>query len=165
MITESESLAQPLREEVQEHGALLNLFEEQQTAILRREPDLVLSIAEAITRQVELIRSCQRRRAEAAQAVASELGYAENTPLLGLITHFPAVAQPMLKALVTEVNRLIRQTRRRARQNQMLLARTIETSQEILQRLNPETITKTYSAKGRVEIGTSTAERRWAVKS
>jgi flagellar biosynthesis/type III secretory pathway chaperone len=165
MITESESLAQPLREEVQEHGALLNLFEEQQTAILQREPDLVLNLAEAITRQLDLIRSCQRRRKEAARVAATEQGCAEHLPLSALISHFPAAAQPMLAALMVEVNRLIRQTRRRARQNQMLLARTIETSQQILQRLSPDTITKTYSSDGRVEIGASTAERRWAAKS
>ena len=44
-MTDWELLVQPLRDEVQEHGALLNLFEEQQAAILRREPDLVLTVA------------------------------------------------------------------------------------------------------------------------
>jgi flagellar biosynthesis/type III secretory pathway chaperone len=71
----------------------------------------------------------------------------------------------MLEALMAEVNRLIRQSRRRARQNQMLLARTIETSQQILQRLRPDTITKTYSSNGRIEIGATTGERRWTTKS
>lgn len=165
MIIESELLAQPLRMEVQEHGALLNLFEEQQAAILRREADLVLNISEAITRQLDLVRSCQRRRNEAARAAAAEQGCAENISLSALIVHFPEAAQPMLEALMAEVNRLIRQSRRRARQNQMLLARTIETSQQILQRLRPDTITKTYSSNGRIEIGASTAEGRWATNS
>ena len=62
----------PLRDEMQEHGALLNLFEEQQAAILRREPDLVLSVAEAITKQLELIRACQKRRKAAVRAAAAK---------------------------------------------------------------------------------------------
>lgn len=165
MITDSESLAPSLRAEVQEHGALLNLFEEQQAAILRREPDLVLNLAEAITRQLDLIRSCQRQRKDAVRATALEAGCAENIPLSALIPHFQTAAQPLLEALMTEVNRLIRQTRRRARQNQMLLARTIETSRLILERLKPGSMSKTYSANGRVEVGASTIEGRLAAES
>lgn len=160
-----ESLVQPLRDELQEHGALLNLFEEQQAAILRREPELVLSVADAITRQAGLIRECQKRRKEAVQAVAAEVGSRKETPLSELVRHFPPAAWPMLQALIQEVNRLVRQTRRRAQQNQMLLARTIEISQEILRRVNPTCVTKTYSAKGRVEIGAPAAETRCVARS
>jgi flagellar biosynthesis/type III secretory pathway chaperone len=165
MIDDWELLAQPLREEMQEHGALLNLFEEQQAAILRREPDLVLTAAEAITKQLDLIRECQKRRSVAVRATAVGAGCAETTPVSKLIRYFPPAAWPLLQALVTEVNRLVRQTRRRARQNQMLLARTIEISQEMLQRLSPGSVTKTYSAQGRVEIGAAAAAGRCVARS
>ena len=164
-MTDWELLVQPLRDEVQEHGALLNLFEEQQAAILRREPDLVLTVADAITKQLELIRSCQQCRKEAVRAAAIDTGCPEDTSLIKLIPNFSATAWPLLRALVSEVNRLVRQTRRRARQNQMLLARTIEVSQELIQRLNPGTITRTYSADGRVEIGATAAEKRCMARS
>ncbi|HEX4666441.1 MAG TPA: flagellar protein FlgN [Chthoniobacterales bacterium] len=160
-----ESLVQPLRDELQEHGALLNLFEEQQAAILRREPDLVLSVADAIARQADLIRECQKRRKEAVHAIAAEVGSPNEAPLSELIRHFPPAACPMLEALISEVSRLVRQTRRRAQQNQMLLARTIEVSQQILQRISPSTVTKTYSAKGQVEIGAPAAESRCVARS
>ncbi len=163
MNSDWELLVQPLRDEMQEHGALLNLFEEQQNAILRREPDLVLKVAEAISSQAEIIRDCQKRRVAAVRAAALAAECAEDTSLLRLIPHFPAPAGPLLEALVSEVNRLVRQTKRRARQNQMLLARTIEVSQEILQRLNPGSLSKTYSAQGRVEIGAT--ERRTRARS
>jgi len=159
MITDWEFLAQALREEMQEHGALLNLFEEQQAAILRREPDLVLSVADSIANQVELIRTCQKRRKEAARLTATEAGCEKDSPLSELIPFFPSAAWPLLRALVSEVNRLVRQTRRRARQNQMLLARTIEVSEEMLKRLNPGLMTKTYSPNGRVEMAAAAAER------
>ncbi len=165
MITNWEPIVQPLRDELQEHGALLNLFEEQQAAILQRQPDVVLSVADAISEQVELIRECQRRRKDVVHATATEAGFPKDLPLSGLIQHFPTAAEPLLQALIGEVNRLVRQTRRRARQNQMLLARTIEVSQEILQRISPSTVTRTYSAKGRVEIGAVAAETRCVARS
>lgn len=165
MIIESETMARPLREELQEHGALLNLFEEQQDAILRRQPDVVLILAEAIAKQAELIRVCQKRRKEVVRAAAAEAGCPQETSLFGLLPYFPQAARPMLEALVDEVNRLVRQTRRRARQNQMLLVRTIEVSQQVLQRLNPGTVTKTYAANGQIEIGAAAAQGRWLAKS
>ena len=155
MSTDWEHLVQPLRDEMQEHGALLNLFEEQQAAILRREPDMVLHIAETIARQAELIRECQKRRVVAMRAAAARAGCAEDTALTKLLPYLPAEALPLLQALISEVNRLVRQTRRRARQNQMLLARTIEASQELLERFNPGTVSKTYSSRGRVELGST----------
>jgi flagellar biosynthesis/type III secretory pathway chaperone len=155
MSTEWEFLIQPLRDEMQEHGALLNLFEEQQAAILRREPDLVLHVAEAITKQAELIRECQKRRTIALRAAAVKAGCAEEIAFSKLLPHLPEPAWPLLQALTGEVNRLVRQTRRRARQNQMLLARTIEVSQELLRRFSPGAVSKTYSAQGRVAIDTT----------
>ena len=160
MSTDWEYLVQPLREEMQEHGALLNLFEEQQAAILRREPDLVLHVAEAITKQAEVIRECQKRRTLALRAAAAKAGCAENIALTKLLPYLPEATWPLLQALIGEVNRLVRQTRRRARQNQMLLARTIEASQELLQRLDPGTVSKTYSAQGRVAIGATAGSCR-----
>src|SRR4051812_20134239 len=98
MSTDSELLIESLRAEVQEHGALLNLFEEQQAAILRREPDLVLNLAETITRQLDLIRSCQRRRKDEVRAAALVAGCAENIPLSALISHLQPAVQPLLEA-------------------------------------------------------------------
>ncbi|HEY2801340.1 MAG TPA: flagellar protein FlgN [Chthoniobacterales bacterium] len=165
MITDWECLVQPLRDELQEHGALLNLFEEQQAAILGRQPDLVLHIAEAINKQVAIIRDCHKRRKASVCLLAREAQCPESTPLSALIPYFPGAAWPLLRALVSEVNRLVKQTKRRARQNQMLLARTIEVSQEILQRLNPGSLIKTYSPEGRVEVGATAAKGRVVARS
>ena len=60
--------------------------------------------------------------------------------------------RPLIEALADEVNRLIAHTRRRAQQNQMLLARSVELTQELISRLSPKAVSKTYSAGGRVKI-------------
>ena len=60
--------------------------------------------------------------------------------------------RPLVEALATEVNRLIGKVRRRAQQNQMLLARTIEVTQELCEKLKPGTVTRTYAPDGKMKI-------------
>jgi len=164
-MSEWELLAQSLREELQEQGALLTIFREQQEAILQRQPDLVLSLSEAINGQVEVVRQRQKQRRQATRNVALQAGQAENASLSQVIAAVPAAAGLMLQALATEVNRLIKQTKRRAEQNQMLLARTIEISQAVLERLSPGTVIKTYSRTGQLELGATGARRDCVARS
>jgi flagellar biosynthesis/type III secretory pathway chaperone len=58
----------------------------------------------------------------------------------------------MVEALADEVNRLISHTRKKAQQNQMLLARSLELAQDLVTRLSPRSVSKTYSARGRLKI-------------
>lgn len=160
MITEWESLVEALRNEVQEHGGLLNLFAQQQDAILGRDPDLVLVVTDLIGIQAETIDRCRRAR----EALVADCAAVSNQPpdvaLRVLIPFFPEPVRPLLEALIDEVNGLVSRTKRKARQNQMLLARSIEVSQQILERLNPGGITKTYSNNGRVSIGVTASASR-----
>ena len=72
---------------------------------------------------------------------------------------------PLVQALITEVNRLITLARLRAQQNQMLLARTIELTQDIVSTLSPGTVTRTYSPQGRMKIKASAGVGRLLEKS
>ena len=54
MITAWETLADALRNELQEYGELLNLFDKQQAAILKRDPDTVLVLNDSITAPPEV---------------------------------------------------------------------------------------------------------------
>lgn len=165
MITDWEPLAQALRDEMKEHGGLLNLFDEQQAAILRREPDAVLAVIESISMQARTIDFCRKQREALVKQCAAAVNLPEESPLSHLLTHFTEAVRPLLQALIDEVNHLISRTKKRARQNQMLLARSIEVSQQILQRLNPEAVTKTYSPKGRVQIAALSARPRYLARS
>lgn len=148
-----EALVEALREEMQEYGALLNLFDEQQTAILQRLPDVVLTVDGSIHAQLRETRSRRSRREGLVRDTASAMGHAPESSLKTLIECFPENVRPLLKALIEEVNRLITKVKRRAGQNQMLLARSIEVSQEILRRLNPENLTQRYTQNGKLKIG------------
>ena len=79
-------------------------------------------------------------------------GLPPKTTLRTLTPHFRPALRPLIEALVDEVNRLIAQTRRCAQQNQVLLARSVELAEEMMTRLNPRAVSKTYSARGKVNI-------------
>ena len=145
-----EQIIDALRSEMQEYGGLLNLFDRQQNAILNRKPDEVADSDQAIDAQLAAVRA---RRSQRENLVAALTPDADPHPtLLQTILHFPQAMRPLVEALATEVNRLIAKVRRRAQQNQMLLARTIEVTQELCEKLKPGTVTRTYAPDGKMKI-------------
>jgi len=146
-----EFITECLRNELQEYGALLALFEEQQANLLRRDADQVASLAISIEEQARATHSSRERREQCVSDFASKHGCPADTSLRQLLPHFPAEVQPLLHALIDEINHLIHRIRRDARQNQMLLTRAVEAHDEALRTLMPDTFkTRTYSARGAV---------------
>lgn len=164
MINDWQLLADALRKEVEEYGGLLNLFDQQQAALLRRDADSVLTAVGSIESQIKTIDQCRKDREAVARDCCAQIGQAIDLPLRTLVHHFAEPVQPLLNALIEEVNSLIIRAKRRAQQNQMLLSRSIEVTQQILQRLHPTGISKTYSAKGQVSVAVSDGEVRCIAK-
>lgn len=154
-----------LREEVAEYGALLNCFDEQQSAILARDPEAVTMADETISLQLVTTRDRRRHREILVAELAAVSGQPTHSSLTALKPLFAEPMGPLVQALITEVNRLITLARRRAQQNQMLLARTIELTQEIVSTLSPGTVTRTYSPQGRMKIKASAGVGRLLEKS
>ena len=150
-----EFITECLRNELQEYGALLALFEEQQANLLRRDADQVAALAMSIEEQARATHSCRERREECVSAFALKQGCPFDTSLRQMLPHFPCEVQPLLNALIDEINHLIHRIRRDARQNQMLLSRAVEAHDEALRTLMPDTFkSRTYSPRGAVSIGT-----------
>ncbi len=152
-----QSIADHLRNELQGYGGLLALFEEQQANLLRRNPDAVLELAHTIETQARATTEQRLQREMAVRSLAEGCGYASDTPLRELLPLFPSEVQPMLDALVDEINHLIHRVRRGARQNQMLLGRAVEMRQQMLTALRPAAFVKTYSPRGEVTVATNDA--------
>ena len=76
----------------------------------------------------------------------------KTTRLMDLVTRFPGPMQPMLRAMVEELTRIADHVRRKANQNQMLLARSIEVIRDLLEELTPMNSARTYENDGRVKI-------------
>jgi flagellar biosynthesis/type III secretory pathway chaperone len=165
MTMHCDNLIEALRAEVQEYGELLSLFNDQQAAILDRDPSTVLVIQDTIKAQLSNIGACRKRREAAAKELALSIGEEVGSSVKQLIEKCEETVRPLLSALIYEVNQLISKTRRRGHQNQMLLARSIEVSQQILERLNPGGITKTYSRRGQISLTRGGSEPKYLARS
>jgi len=151
-----ELIAHSLRDELQEYGGLLGLFEEQQTALFRRDAGGVLTLVHAIEDHARVASLKRLKREQLVRDFALSQGRPGNSTLRALISQFPEEVRPMMEALIDEVNRLIHRTRKFAQQNVQLLQRAVEMHQEALRTLRPESFTKTYSPRGRVSVAAAT---------
>lgn len=147
-------LVELLRHEVQEYGGLYNLLERQQKEIFQRDPEQVMKTNEEIEHYLTDMGGLRERREELVRQMARARKADEEQPLSKLLHCFPDFMQPMLQALVDEINQMIRRTRHKARQNQMLLSRTMELNHELMRSLQPDNYNKTYSKQGKVNVKT-----------
>jgi hypothetical protein len=116
-------LVTALRVELEEYGALLRAYEAEQQALLDRKLERAREQSAEIEVQRVKARLCRKRREKLAVTIAQSNGCAQQTSLRELVPFFPPAVRPMIEALTDEVNRLINHTRRRAQQNEALLAR------------------------------------------
>lgn len=150
------AIAESLRAEIAEFGGLLHLFEQQQQALFTRDAGNVLRISTEIEDQVRQLNDARLRREKLVASFALGLGQAATATLRSLFPLIDADARPLLDALINEVNRLVHRVRRLTRQNHTLLARTIESHQEMLRTLRPDTFMQTYTAGGRKAVTSHT---------
>jgi flagellar biosynthesis/type III secretory pathway chaperone len=156
-----QSLADGLRTELAEYGALLGLFEEQQKNLFAREAAEVLRLAHAIEAQAHTLQTCRREREQRVSSFALAHGQPARATLRSLLPFCEAAARPLIEALIDEVNRLLHRVRRVSRHNHTLLSRTVELHQETLRLARPDAFTQTYAPNGRVTLGAVRATPAW----
>lgn len=145
-------IADCLRHEVAEYGALFSLYEDQQSRLFKHDADSVLRLGGDIEVQVRVLHDCRRQREATVAGYAGANGQPSSATIRALFPTFPQDACPLIEALIKEINVLIHRVRRIARHNHMLLARTVELRQQILRQLLPGTFSQTYSPKGRLSM-------------
>jgi flagellar biosynthesis/type III secretory pathway chaperone len=158
-----EPLVDALRAELEEYGALFNHLTRQQDEIFARKVDIVLEINGEIDNQSRIIADARERRIEVMSSLAAQAQLAPTTRLTAMLELFPDFVRPLLEALVRDINLMINRTRRKARQNHILLARAVELTQETLRLLQPGTFTKTYARSGQVSVTGEKTSRYQAV--
>jgi flagellar biosynthesis/type III secretory pathway chaperone len=146
-----EDLLGLLRDELQEYGGLIGLLSAQQQNILERRPESLLEINQSVQTQMEASQMLQRRRQGFVTSLAHSFGAPAESNLSELIPHFPDVTRPMFESLVEEINNLISKIRSKIEQNQRLLSRLSEVTEQILSVTNPSAHSKTYSRSGNVQ--------------
>ena len=143
-----EELLVMLRDELQEYGGLVGLLSAQQQSILNRRPDSLLEINQSVQTQMEASQMLQRRRQGFVSSLASSYGEPGESTLSELVPHFPDVTQPMFQSIIEEINSLISKIRRKIEQNQRLLTRLTEVTDQILGVTDPGSHSKTYDKSG-----------------
>ena len=139
-----------LQNELQEYGGLLHLFDRQQQCIVHQDPTGFLDINMDVDEQIAKLTQIRYNREELVRQSALVAGKPEDITLSALTHSFQPEHQPLLKALIDEINDLITRTQRRTRQNRMLLAQCVESARQLLAVRNPGAMPGTYGAHGQV---------------
>ncbi len=158
-----DEMAQALRAELQEYGGLLGLLEDQQSAILRGEPDSFLDLGTAVHEQTSLLGAHRACREKAVRHFSSGCRQPETSTLVELLVHMPPSEAGMIGALVEEINALIGRTQRRLRQNHLLLARCVTAAQQAMVLASSGEIMSTYGRAGAVKHTIAADPARLAV--
>jgi flagellar biosynthesis/type III secretory pathway chaperone len=147
-----EIIAESLRTELADYGALMNLFDQQQRSLFARDADSVLSLGLAIESQTRTLGECRAHREQTVASFALRQGRPANSTLRSLLPLIETDVRPLIEALMDEVNRLIYRLRRTSRHNHTLLTSAVKVHQDLLQQLRPNAFTKTYSPAGRLSV-------------
>jgi len=143
-----EPLIAALREELEQYGEMLALLDLQQERVKARAAGEIFQSISLIQAQAAAIEAARQQREKCRGAAALACHQAENAPFSVLIPLLPADYQPLLRALVDENNQLLGRVRQRARQNHVLLRRSVELMQELLRTLFPARQTSLYNGNG-----------------
>jgi len=153
MKAELEALIGTLREELTQYGELLALLEQQQDLIVSRSAEGLLENLGAINAQVPVVAAARQRRDQLRKELAVALGNPSTLSFRQLMVLVPPDYQPLLEALVDEINDLLMRSQQRLRQNHLLLSRSLDLMQQMIFSLFPSSGGQTYSQAGMVKSG------------
>jgi flagellar biosynthesis/type III secretory pathway chaperone len=143
-----EPLITALREELQHYGEMLALLDRQQEQVKARSAAEIFQSISLIQAQAAAIQEARQHRENCRAAAALACRQTAGAPFGELIPLLPPDYRPLLRALVDENNQLLGRIRQRARQNHVLLRRSVELMQELLHTLFPTRQTSVYNGNG-----------------
>ncbi|HAV62995.1 MAG TPA: hypothetical protein DCY13_11595, partial [Verrucomicrobiales bacterium] len=133
------------------YGEMLALLDAEQELVVARGTAELLQTVESINRQSEVIRRTRASRESCQQSVSTLLGLPEGSTFADLKQRLPENHAILAGALVDENNELLVRVRQRARQNHVLLNRSLELMQKLIGTLFPGGRTQTYSGTGQIQ--------------
>lgn len=148
MIEALDKLIAALREELQHYGEMLALLDQQQESAINRLADEMFVATTAVQNQAVVIQSARRDREQSQRTLARELCVAESSTFIEMIPLLPADYRPLVHSLVEENNSLLKRVQQRARQNHLVLSRSVDLMQRFLGLLFPARETQVYNEQG-----------------
>jgi hypothetical protein len=137
-----------LRHELREYGEMLALLEQQQEHVMVRAADEVLHSVAAVGDQTVKIQEARHAREAWQTQVASILGLPSDPSFVAVIPLLPEPHRLAVVELVRENNDLLTRVQERARQNHLLLSRSLELMQRFIHDLTQVTQPTIYTGGG-----------------
>jgi flagellar biosynthesis/type III secretory pathway chaperone len=135
-----DQLADMLRREIEGYGRLFGLLEEQRESLLHNNLESLVETNVRMEAHTDELDHWRRERESLVRGLFREVEGAsgQNPTVKGLVRHSPEATQPLFEELLSEVNRLIGESRRKLERNQMLLRRSRDIGRRFLDMINPE---------------------------
>jgi hypothetical protein len=137
-----------LRSELTHYGEMLALLDQQQESAINRLANEMFVTTTAIQTQAGVIQTVRRQREQQQRALASALGVLETSTFVELLPLLPASHRPLVQSLVEENNGSLQRIQQRARQNHLVLTRSVELMQQFLGTLFPAREPQVYNEHG-----------------
>ena len=137
MNEELNNLILTLREELTQYGEVLALMQEQQDLIINRAANELLINLNTVNEQMERVAHARDQRETSRLRLISVLGGTEETTFRQMTEMLPTEVQPLLNALVQEINQMLQNIQKWLRQNHMLLKRSLDLMQTIMKNIFP----------------------------
>jgi flagellar biosynthesis/type III secretory pathway chaperone len=141
-----------LRGELQHYGEMLALLDQQQESAINRLADEIITVTTAIQTQAGVMQTARRDREQRQRELARELCVAEASTFIEIVPLLPADYRPLTQSLVDENNSLLQRVQQRARQNHLVLSRSVELMQRFLGTLFPARETQVYNEHGNRQL-------------
>jgi flagellar biosynthesis/type III secretory pathway chaperone len=148
MIPAIDKLVNALREELTQYGEMLALLDQQQEFVVAHAADEVLHTVSAVNQQTALLKQAREYREQSQASLAGKFNLPSDTPFQQLIPFLPEDYRPLVKALVQENNELLVRIQQRARQNHILLSRSLDLMQRFMSTLFPGMRPPVYDCSG-----------------
>jgi hypothetical protein len=148
------NLVDTLRNELQQYGEMLARLDEQQQFAMRRSADDLLQSVSFIQEQGDRMQAARARRETVFGELLKEQLLPSDSTFASVIPLLPPSYQPLVQALVKENNELLIRVQQRARQNHLLLLRSLELMQAFMVSLFPGGPAPVYGGNGFVMNGT-----------
>lgn len=148
-MTESlEQLVSSLREELQQYGEMLARLDDQQELVMRRDAPAVLQSVPTVQEQVATLGKARESRTLAMKKACAVLDLPIDSNFEEILPRCPENHRILIGELVQENNSLLQRVQQRARQNHLLLARTVDSMQRVIHSLTNQRSTPVYNDRG-----------------
>ena len=126
-----DQLSNALKNELTVYEALFLDLRKQQEAIMDRQTDIVVEVAQRIETHLMAAGSARDSRRQIQRQLAASLSFLEGEEYGNLLPLLPEKSRGEIQRLVDFINQKLAQVQSYARQNQLLLEKSIELSRKV----------------------------------